>query len=134
MDTLEAERASLAALLDGQTAPEPAALHPGLANVYARKVAKLAEALNHEDTRAEAVDILRGLIERVILQPHPNAPNGHVIELHGELGAILSLCGNGMVTNAKARTGGAGLRQVTMVGNRWGGRPRRHRMCQGSGC
>ncbi|MBK6468581.1 MAG: hypothetical protein IPF96_18395 [Rhodobacter sp.] len=76
IDSLEAERASLAAALDGLATPEPAALHPGLADIYAGKVAKLSAALNHEDTRAEAVDVLRGLIERVILQPVPDGRGG----------------------------------------------------------
>jgi len=115
MDVLEAERESLVATLDALTVPDPAAIHPGLADVYAKKVAKLAEALNHEDTRAEAIDILRGLIERIILRPDLDAPNGHAVELHGELGAILSLCNNGLTTDTKARTIGAGFRQVTMV-------------------
>ena len=94
---------------------DPITLHPGLADIYARKVANLAEALNAEDTKAEAADILRGLIDKLILTPYRTAPGGHKIELFGELGAILSLCDNGIATNAKNRTVGAGIRQVTMV-------------------
>jgi site-specific DNA recombinase len=78
-------------------------------------VSDLSEALNQDGTRTEAADLLRGLIEKVILYPDPDAPNGHRIELFGELAAILSLCDRGLATNAKARTGGAGFRQVTMV-------------------
>jgi hypothetical protein len=37
------------------------------------------------------------------------------IALYGELGAILTLCGDGDAKNAKARRGSAGFRQVTMV-------------------
>jgi site-specific DNA recombinase len=91
------------------------AFHPGLAGIYAGKVSHLAEALNEDGTRAEAADLLRGLIETVILHPDAEAPHGHRIELFGELAAILSLCSGGLAANAKARTGGAGLRQVTMV-------------------
>ena len=54
-------------------------------------------------------------IDKLILTPDPTAPGGHKIELFGELGAILSLCNNGVGTNAKTRTVGAGVRQVTMV-------------------
>jgi hypothetical protein len=50
-----------------------------------------------------------------ILRPDPDAANGHLIELYGEIGAILSLCGNGTGGHAKARTGSAGNRQLTMV-------------------
>ena len=115
MDGLEAERASLEAKLAALPQAEPIAIHPGLADIYARKVADLVSALNEEGTRAEAADLLRGLIEKIILQPDSDAPNGHVIELYGELGAILSLCSDQEGTKAKARRGMAGFRQVTMV-------------------
>ncbi len=55
------------------------------------------------------------LIEKIVLTPDTTAPNGHAIERYGELGAILTLCGDGDATNAKARRGSAGFRQVTMV-------------------
>ena len=96
-------------------AKDPITLHPGLSDIYARKVANLAEALNAEDTKTEAADILRGLIDKLILTPDATAPNGHKIELFGELGAILSLCNNGMGTNAKTHAVGVGYRQVTVV-------------------
>jgi len=115
MDALEAERAELEAKLAALPEPEPVAIHPGLAETYARKVADLAEALNDPEARPEAVDLLRGLIESVTLMPDPDAPNGHVIELVGELVAILSLCGEGLATNANAHRGGGRLGQLTMV-------------------
>jgi site-specific DNA recombinase len=115
MDTLEAERARLEATLAASPEPEAPTLHPGLAGIYASKVSNLAEALNEEGTRAEAADLLRGLIEKVTLQPEPDAPHGHRIELFGELGALLSLCGNGIGTNAKTRTVGAGVMQISLV-------------------
>ncbi len=115
MDVLEAEKASLETQLRDIPVEDPITLHPGLADIYARKVANLAEALNAEDTRSEAADILRVLIDKLILTPDTDAPNGHKIELFGELGAILSLCNNGMGANAKTRSVSAGYGQVTMV-------------------
>jgi site-specific DNA recombinase len=115
MDALEAERRDLETRLAALPEPEPVAIHPVLAETYARKVSDLAAALNDPAARPEAADLLRGLIERVTLMPDLDAPNGHEIELMGELGAILSLCENGMGTHANARTKGAGVRQVTMV-------------------
>jgi hypothetical protein len=53
--------------------PEPVVLHPGLAGIYAGKVSKLAEALNEDGTWAEADDLLRGLIEKVIGRSRPKA-------------------------------------------------------------
>ena len=101
--------------LRGIPKADPITLHPGLADIYARKVANLAEALNAEDTKAEAADILRGLIDKLIPTPDPTANGGREIELFGVLGAILALYDKGMATNAKTRTVGAGVRQVTMV-------------------
>jgi len=103
--------------MEGRALPqaEPIAIHPGLADICARKVSDLVSARNEEDTRAEAADLLRGLIEKIILLPDPNAPNGHVIELYGELGAILSLCTDQEGTKAKARSGATGVWQLTMV-------------------
>jgi site-specific DNA recombinase len=115
MDALEAERVTLEAAMQTVPVPEPVAIHPGLCDIYARKVADLAAALNAEDTKAEAADILRGLIERIVLHPDAEAPNGHAIELYGALGAILALCDGGSGRHAKARTVGAGVLQVTMV-------------------
>jgi site-specific DNA recombinase len=115
MDELEADRSSLEAKMASLPQAEPIAIHPGLADIYARKVADLVSALNEEDTRAEAADILRGLIDKIVLTPDPDAANGHAIELYGELGAILSLSSDQEGTKAKTRSGATGLRQVTMV-------------------
>ncbi len=115
MDALETERAELEEKLAALPEPEPVAFHPGLTETYARRVADLATALNDPAARQEAANLLRGLIARVTLLPDAEAPNGHVIELRGELAAILTLCGNGVATNANARRGAAGVRQVTMV-------------------
>ncbi|RAP39393.1 hypothetical protein BYZ73_20770 [Rhodovulum viride] len=115
MDALEAQKAAFEAKLTALPARSPVVLHPGLADVYAAKVSDLAAALNDPASRPEAVEILRGLIEKIVLSPDADAANGHVIELYGELGSILSLCSNGMCQNANARAVSAGVRQVTMV-------------------
>ena len=115
MDALEGERAELVAKLVALPEPEPVAIHPGLSETYAHKVADLAAALNDPEARPEAAELLRGLIESVTQTPDPDAPNGHQIELRGELAAIFALCGNDIATNANARRGAAGVRQVTVV-------------------
>ena len=115
MDVLEAERMRLEAALCAKPEPGLVAVHPGLSGIYAAKVSNLAEALNKDCSRAEAADLLRGLIDKVILHPDPEAPNGHRIELYGELGAILSLCSEARATNANARREGGRYGQLTMV-------------------
>ena len=42
-------------------------LHPGVAEVYRRKVERLAEALNAPEDRAEASAALRTVIEKIVL-------------------------------------------------------------------
>lgn len=115
MDALEADKARFTAQLSDIPEPEQVIVHPGLTDAYARKGADLSTALNTDDAREEASDILRGLIERIVLTPDAKAPNGHSIELFGELGAILVLCKEAEHTNAKARRGSAGSKQVTVV-------------------
>jgi len=115
MDALEAQKAGLEAKLAALPAVRPVILHPGIADVYAAKVSDLANALNDAESRPEAVEILRGLIEKIVLRPDADAANGHVVELFGELGSILSFCENGMGQNAKTQAVGMGLRQLTVV-------------------
>ena len=51
--------------------PPPAApqFHPNLPALYRGKVEKLAEALIAPSTAAEAGEIIRGLIDRIVLTP-----------------------------------------------------------------
>jgi hypothetical protein len=49
--------------------PSVVRLHPNAAEIYRRKVAELELALNHDSIRAEAAEILRSLIDRVVLTP-----------------------------------------------------------------
>ena len=59
-------------------------LHPGAAEVYRRKVEKLTEALNKDELRSEAAEILRSTIQAIRLVPEDG-------ELMIELVGILSL-------------------------------------------
>ena len=103
---LEERKARLAESTRDQ-AEEPPILHPGLAEVYRRKVEKLTHALNKEGLRAEAAEILRSMIQAIRLVPEDA---GLAIELVGELAGILAL------TNEKSpRLYGPGARQLTLV-------------------
>jgi site-specific DNA recombinase len=48
-------------------------LHPGMADLYRAKMARLAEALEHPETRSEAAEAIRGLIDAVVLTPADGA-------------------------------------------------------------
>ena len=65
-------------------------IHPNMGNIYRQKVESLATALNGEDTRAEAADILRSLIDRITVTPDLETGEP-VISLEGNLAGILSL-------------------------------------------
>ena len=70
-----------------QASPLPA-LHPAMAEVYRQKVSDLAAALNAPETRGDAAEILRGLIDTIELRPSAEA---YDIFLRGDLAGILTL-------------------------------------------
>jgi hypothetical protein len=63
-----------------------------LAEVYRSKVAALHEALADEASRDEAFELIRSLIDKVVVTP---AEGEMHIDLHGELAGMLSLCREG---------------------------------------
>ncbi|WP_343206316.1 recombinase zinc beta ribbon domain-containing protein [Azospirillum lipoferum] len=87
---LETRKAELIAMLSTASEPPPL-LHPNMAEVYRQRIARLHERLQSEETKAEAVDILRGLVDRITLQPDGN---GLAIVLRGDLAAMLSFAAN----------------------------------------
>lgn len=87
---LEEEQASLQASIDPEPAPA-LRLHPGIAEIYAAKVANLEVALNDPAIRAEANELLRGLVERVELTPKPDGVGVDAI-LYGDLARIFAIC------------------------------------------
>ncbi|MDP3600888.1 MAG: recombinase family protein [Bosea sp. (in: a-proteobacteria)] len=87
MTGLEARKQELLAFLGDAPADKPDLL-PNVAAIYAQKVARLTEALNHPDVRVEAAEALRMLIDKIVLTPGPQ--RGEVFAtLHGELATIL---------------------------------------------
>ena len=58
-----------------------------MADLYRSKVEELAAALQREDTRLEASEMLRGLIDSIVLIPDEGQLR---IELRGNLAAMLA--------------------------------------------
>ena len=86
---LEAEKIDLTARLEAIEEPQILEMHPDLPNLYRERVRHLLESLNQEETRHEAVAMVRSLIDRIVI--HPREGRGKVdIELQGQLAAILS--------------------------------------------
>ncbi len=87
LDELEARKVAL----ETDVAAAPAAaprLHPNLAEVYRRKVQSLQDALRDATMHAEALEILRGLVDRVVVTP---ADSGFAIELIGAIAQMVKL-------------------------------------------
>jgi len=84
---LETQQDSLIARLSD--APQDTLdLHPGIAETYRRRIERLTAALDHPDDAVEAADVLREIIDRVVVTPGETR-GSYRITLHGELGTIL---------------------------------------------
>ena len=104
MAGLEARKAELEAVL-AEAVEEPVLLHPNMAEVYRAKVARLVDALNDEHDRTEAAEVLRGLIDRIVLTPkEEDGRQSLSIDLEGALAGVLALA-----TNDKRPLAGSGL-------------------------
>ncbi len=87
MEDLERQKAELTAKLVEAPDDTPDIL-PRTAQVYGQRIARLTEALNRPEDRAEATEVLRDLIEKIVLRPGPK--RGEIeATLHGELRTIL---------------------------------------------
>ena len=87
LEELEERQRQLKAKLKEPSKLEPR-LHPRLASLYRQKVADLHAALSDPDSKAEAAEILRGLIERIDVR---SVAGGHVVELIGDIVKLVSL-------------------------------------------
>jgi hypothetical protein len=102
MIELDARKTALEGLI--ANAPEaPAVLvHPRMADRYRQEVGRLREALNEPSRREEAAEIIRGLIDSIVLRPQGDGRKRTLtIDLTGHLAGILLLAG------AKKREAGA---------------------------
>jgi hypothetical protein len=92
MAQLEADRGALIAGAVTIEAPKVEVLvHPNLPELYRRKVSELERLLEAGAERDEARDLIRCMIDRVVLTPRETA-SGLDATLYGELGAILAIC------------------------------------------
>ena len=87
LEMLEAKLGELDNLL-AAPAPTPVRLHPNLSEIYKKKVAELAVTLADPDIRTAALEVVRGLINRVTVQ---SGDQGLTLELEGALTAMIGL-------------------------------------------
>ena len=74
---LEGEKAALERQLSEPEAVPYPSIHPNLANLYRRKVAALEETLNDPGIRLEASEILRSLIDKIVVTPECQLDGPH---------------------------------------------------------
>ena len=91
MIDLRRQHTEIEAKLALADAPPVLTLHPKLPELYRAKVADLITALNSDGMAAEAGDLIRSMVDSVILIP--DASGGPMrAELHGDLANIISVC------------------------------------------
>ncbi len=66
----------------------PPLLHPEMARIYGTKVRELAKALQEPESRSEATEALRGLVDTIVLTPKASG-DALQMELRGNLAAML---------------------------------------------
>ena len=109
---LEARQGELHELL-ARPEPDRTLIHPGLAEVYRRKVAALHEALENETTRDETIEAIRALVEAVVLVPRHNQLE---VKVRGELAAILAIAEGRQKPGSTDRDSAKQIKMVAGVG------------------
>ena len=105
---MEAEVLTVKSELDAAPSPAPI-LHPNLAELYRRQVENLHEGLNAPDSRAEAAEILRGIIERINVTPLGRG--FFEIDLTGDIVNMIEIAESGAQTK-KAASSEAAIPEV----------------------
>jgi site-specific DNA recombinase len=96
LGALENEKVQAQARLAGVRPAPVVRLHPNLPALYRSKVEKLAEALNDRATTVEASEIMRSLIDRIVLTPVGGELRA---ELYGDFASIAALSEGAPFTN-----------------------------------
>ncbi|MEP0190057.1 MAG: recombinase family protein [Paracoccaceae bacterium] len=89
MHELENRRVALESMLTDIVVAPPM-IHPSMAERYHSQVQTFIQALNAEETRSEAAEVIRSLIEKIVLTPD-ESENRLVADLHGDLAGILAI-------------------------------------------
>ena len=116
MAELEAERTTLLGRLT--PSEEPASvdvlLHPNLPDLYRRKVCELERLLEDGTERDEARELIRSMIDRVVLTPHQGNKELEA-RLYGELATILAASGEATGSAAARSSASAVASQLSVV-------------------
>ena len=112
MDGLEERKAYLIETLASAEAPPPV-LHPSMAVIYRERVATLYQALQQDDTRAQAAEVIRSLVSEIVLTPTAGLLE---INVQGDLAGILTIAAAGRQQKSPSLSGaGSSVSQVKVV-------------------
>ena len=89
---LDERKQELESILNS-TEEAPILFHPNMAKRYHQEVRRLIRSLNEEEYRSEAAELLRALIEKIVLTPTPEKDR-LAVDLVGDLAGILSVATN----------------------------------------
>jgi site-specific DNA recombinase len=101
MATLEKQKSTLQHELS-KPEPTPVYIHPNLPVLYSKIVENLGEALDDKGIRNEAAQIIRNLVDKVVLSPGNN-PRQLNAELYGELAGILAISEGNTLTETESQ-------------------------------
>lgn len=114
LTALEAKKVSLESELT--SCPAPAAqLSPDLVKVYTERVNELTDCLNSADAKTEAIEIIRDLVDKVVLYPEVSC-TGLKLELYGNICGILELCEDAGLERDKPAANSAGCQLSVVAG------------------
>jgi site-specific DNA recombinase len=110
LTTLEQEKVQTEARLRAGKPAPVVRLHTNLPELYRNKIGRLAEALNAPETVTEAAEIMRGLIDRIVLTPVDGELRA---ALHGDLAVLARFA-----QEEECRSGGNPARLSVVAGAR----------------
>ncbi|SMH62814.1 recombinase family protein [Azospirillum agricola] len=116
MHVLEARRAELAVMVES-TNEAPTLLHPSMAQHYRDEIQNLIECLNGGDQRIEAAELMRSLIDKIVLTPN-GMRTALTVDLLGDLAGILAFANKKSAANKEkplTRSGFQDLAQTWQV-------------------
>ena len=89
MQELEDRKKEVQEILSHST-EDTVIFHPNMAQLYHKSIQSLVGSLTNEEQRSEAAEVLRGLLDKIVLTPAPDKSR-LCVDLHGDLAGILAI-------------------------------------------
>ena len=93
LEQLEIQKRALTRELTLQTEEDKIVLHPNIGELYARKIGDLKSLLQNDATKHQATEIIRSLIEKIVVSPTSQRGKSGVVS--SGVGRVLLVAGAG---------------------------------------